>query len=155
MLLGILISYTAGTFLDWNRLALVSFFLLLPSFPFLYLCPDSPHWLLSKPTPNEENAIAVLYKLKGKSQAEDDLRMIRDQSNQRLAKISNNHPIISTDNGFRTAKPFLLSVSLICLQQLSGESCHLKTNLIFRTIDNHYFISVQSYILINEYKWVF
>jgi hypothetical protein len=99
--------------------------------------------------------VAVLYKLKGKSQAEDDLRMIRDQSNQRLAKISNNHPIISTDNGFRTAKPFLLSVSLICLQQLSGESCHLKTNLIFRTIDNHYFISVQSYILINEYKWVF
>lgn len=135
---GILLCFTAGTFLPWNTLALLGVLLPLPFLALTFMIPETPRWYMSKSRP--EAARESLQWLRGKDAdvSEEFQVMVSAQKAEEKGSSSNITDLFGRPN----LKPLLISLGLMFFQQMSGINAVIfYTTEIFdmagSTIDNN------------------
>lgn len=125
--LGILLSFTAGAYLDWTYLALLGACLPIPFLVATALIPESPLWHVSRG--NNEKAEKALQWLRGKSaDISEELKLI-----VKSHKDLDNSDVLTTIKELfskQTMKPFFICIGLMFFQQFSGINA-----VIFYTVD--------------------
>ncbi|XP_063220078.1 facilitated trehalose transporter Tret1-like isoform X2 [Bacillus rossius redtenbacheri] len=113
--IGILLSFIAGSYLDWSQLAILGSFLPVPFFICMFLIPETPRWLISKG--NHERAQKSLQWLRGKdSDIGPEFSAIEDTHNASLKTETTIWDLFKKPN----LKPLAISIGLMFFQQLSG-----------------------------------
>lgn len=111
--LGIILAYVIGYFLIWDKLALVGCFPAVLLFVLMFFMPESPRWYLEKN--RKSDALKSLLWLRGSQTGiEDECREI--EATLEL------HGHIKCREFFTApvAKPVLISVGVLFLQQITG-----------------------------------
>ncbi|XP_062937953.1 solute carrier family 2, facilitated glucose transporter member 8 isoform X2 [Cynocephalus volans] len=108
VVIGILLAYLAGRVLEWRWLAVLG--CVPPSLMLLLMCcvPESPRFLLTQH--KHQEAMAALHFLWGSEQGWEEPPIGEEQQGFHLGLLR--HPGIY--------KPFIIGVSLMAFQQLSG-----------------------------------
>ncbi|VTJ58567.1 Hypothetical predicted protein [Marmota monax] len=108
VVIGILLAYLAGRVLEWRWLAVLG--CVPPSFMLLLMCcmPETPRFLLTQH--KRQEAMAALQFLWGSEQGWEEPSVESEHQVFQLALLR--HPGIY--------KPFLIGISLMAFQQLSG-----------------------------------
>lgn len=119
MILGILISYVLGSFLNWRLLALACCTIAGPSILLLILAPDTPSWLVSKDRCDE--AYDVLERLLGPQAASIRLREIRETWDlSQLQKEACSKGNRKERMDMSTIKASAVALGVLSFQQLTG-----------------------------------
>ncbi|XP_066907650.1 facilitated trehalose transporter Tret1 isoform X2 [Halyomorpha halys] len=115
--MGILISFVAGTYLDWTHLALLGACLPLPFFICTILIPETPTWFINKG--KEKQAEASLQWLRGrKANVSEEMSNIVKAHKE--AYHEQNQNVLKELFSKRYYLPFVISLGLMFFQQFSG-----------------------------------
>ncbi|GJQ67402.1 putative high-capacity facilitative transporter for trehalose [Trypoxylus dichotomus] len=114
---GIVLCFSAGSYLAWNELAYLGIILPIPFLLLMFFIPETPRWYVSKnKTDKAKNA---LQWLRGKQ------TNIEDELNE-LTKSHKESERLRSDSNFKHffkkahVKPLMISLGLMVFQQLSG-----------------------------------
>lgn len=114
---GIVLCFSAGSYLAWNELAYLGVILPVPFLVLMFLIPETPRWYISKN--KGEKAKQALQWLRGKD------TNIEDELNE-LTKSHKESETLRTDSNFKDffkkahIKPLFISLGLMIFQQMSG-----------------------------------
>lgn len=114
--IGILICFTAGSYLNWDSLAVLGAFLSIPFLVCMCFIPETPRWYIGKG--REESAEKALQWLRGSGA---DIRAeMNEIKNSHL--LSKKYPDTKLSDLFGKTyrKPILASLGLMFFQQFSG-----------------------------------
>ncbi|CAH1407738.1 unnamed protein product [Nezara viridula] len=115
--MGILVSFTAGTYLDWTNLALLGACLPIPFFICTILIPETPTWFINRG--NEKKAEASLQWLRGKK-ANVHEEMANILKAHKEAYHEQNDNVLKELFSKKYYLPFVISIGLMFFQQFSG-----------------------------------
>ncbi|KAF5287397.1 hypothetical protein FQR65_LT12222 [Abscondita terminalis] len=110
---GVLLTFTLGTYLKWNVVALISSFFSIFTMVGIQLVPESPSYLLKKGK-RIEGFNSLLWFRRSNSLAQEELD--RFEADAKTDNDSLKMLILSPS----TIKPFFILVALFFLQELSG-----------------------------------
>lgn len=114
---GILLSFVAGTFLDWSMMALFGACIPVPFLVCMFLIPETPRWFISKN--KNKQARSALQWLRGKhSDVSHEFSEIEKLNSDSEKDDSSNRVTELFQRRYR--KPLLISIGLMFFQQLSG-----------------------------------
>ncbi|KAL9913287.1 facilitated trehalose transporter Tret1 isoform X2 [Glossina fuscipes] len=136
---GILLCFTAGTYMNWSMLAFLGAVLPVPFLILMFLIPETPRWYVSRKM--EDNARKALVWLRGKqADVDPELKgLVRSQvDDDRQATTNQISELFKRNN----LKPLSISLGLMFFQQFSGINAVIfYTVSIFKdagsTIDNN------------------
>uniref|UniRef100_A0A1B0FLN5 Major facilitator superfamily (MFS) profile domain-containing protein n=1 Tax=Glossina morsitans morsitans TaxID=37546 RepID=A0A1B0FLN5_GLOMM len=136
---GILLCFTAGTYMNWSMLAFLGAVLPVPFLILMFLIPETPRWYVSRKM--EENARNALVWLRGKeADVDPELKgLVRTQADDDRQATTNQISELFKRNNL---KPLSISLGLMFFQQFSGINAVIfYTVSIFKdagsTIDNN------------------
>uniref|UniRef100_A0A1A9ZNK4 Major facilitator superfamily (MFS) profile domain-containing protein n=1 Tax=Glossina pallidipes TaxID=7398 RepID=A0A1A9ZNK4_GLOPL len=136
---GILLCFTAGTYMNWSMLAFLGAVLPVPFLILMFLIPETPRWYVSRKM--EENARKALVWLRGKeADVDPELKgLVRTQADDDRQATTNQISELFKRNNL---KPLSISLGLMFFQQFSGINAVIfYTVSIFKdagsTIDNN------------------
>lgn len=134
MTFGVVLSYIAGAFFSWRISCYVCSAPLILMFALLWFVPESPYWYILKG--KKESCQASLRWLRGpKYDFSTELAEMEDKINSVGKKVEYRELWRP-----RTRKPFLISMFMSTLQQVSGGNILMMfTGLIFMSagVENH------------------
>lgn len=113
---GILISFLAGTYLDWRQLAYVGAGIPIPFIICMCLIPETPRWYVSKD--KKKRGRKALQWLRGENT--DVSTEFNEIEKSQESQLSENSVSFFELFSARYRKPLLISMGLMLFQQMSG-----------------------------------
>lgn len=158
---GILLTYTLGSFIKWNVVALISIIFSIFTFISIQLVPESPAYLFKKNRRLDSLNSLIWFRRSNAVAQEEFNKYLSTDSNKELEK--NKNVYLSS----ATLKPFVILVILFFLQEVSGiytilfyavsffQDSNLEINEHLSTIIVgiiRFLMAIASAILINKFR---